>query len=281
MIGLDNDRMPLRSRLLNIPHLRQRYLQYVREIAEHGLDLKNLGPVIAGYRELLKDEIAIDTRKLMTADAFLEATAPATSGKEPTGLHGFATQRRAFLLANKDITALPADLPTIAPRSSRIPVAAKSENKVKAPKKAPNGEGSLVINEVMAANSKSVKDPQGEYDDWIEIHNRGTESRDLSGMFLSDDSANIRKWRFPKGTRIAAGGYLVVWADEDRAVDSDLHANFKLSKGGETIYLSDQDDQVIDHLRFKKQKNDVAFGRHSGSAKTLAPTPAKKNRPQE
>jgi hypothetical protein len=29
----------------------------------------------------------------------------------------------------------------------------------------------LVINEFMASNSSSARDPQGEYDDWIEIHN--------------------------------------------------------------------------------------------------------------
>ncbi len=62
--------------------LRQRYLQYVREIAERGLDWKNLGPVIAAYREQLKDELAIDTRKLSTLDAFLRATAPAPESEE-------------------------------------------------------------------------------------------------------------------------------------------------------------------------------------------------------
>ena len=29
----------------------------------------------------------------------------------------------------------------------------------------------LVINELMASNSSNIQDPQGQYDDWIEIHN--------------------------------------------------------------------------------------------------------------
>ena len=33
---------------------------------------------------------------------------------------------------------------------------------------------SLVINEVMASNSKTKADPQGQFDDWIEIYNNGT-----------------------------------------------------------------------------------------------------------
>jgi hypothetical protein len=36
-------------------------------------------------------------------------------------------------------------------------------------------EITLVINEFMASNNSSVQDPQGRYDDWIEIYNYGTE----------------------------------------------------------------------------------------------------------
>ena len=35
-------------------------------------------------------------------------------------------------------------------------------------------EPSLVINEFMASNSGYVQDPQGQYNDWIEIHNFGS-----------------------------------------------------------------------------------------------------------
>jgi hypothetical protein len=30
----------------------------------------------------------------------------------------------------------------------------------------------LVINEFMAANTSNARDPQGQYDDWIEIYNQ-------------------------------------------------------------------------------------------------------------
>ena len=37
----------------------------------------------------------------------------------------------------------------------------------------------LVINEFMASNSSSIKDPQGHYDDWVEILNYGTKAFDV------------------------------------------------------------------------------------------------------
>jgi hypothetical protein len=36
------------------------------------------------------------------------------------------------------------------------------------------GQGTIRINEVMASNDTRVADPQGEYDDWIELYNSGT-----------------------------------------------------------------------------------------------------------
>ena len=45
----------------------------------------------------------------------------------------------------------------------------------------------LAINEFMASNRSSMQDPQGQYDDWIEIHNYGPDAIDLGGMYLTDD----------------------------------------------------------------------------------------------
>ena len=133
----------------------------------------------------------------------------------------------------------------------------------------------------MAANFTSVRDPQGEFDDWIEIHNRGNERRDLSGMYLSDSSTDIRKWQFPAGTTIGPGGFVIIWADEDDPTNGELHANFKLSKDGETIYLTDRNNAVIDHLKFRKQHRNVAYGRYPDgdpNPQPLVPSPNRKNR---
>ena len=108
LIGLDDAKKPLRSRLLAVPGLRARYLAHVRTIAENDLDWKKLGPLVAQYRALLEKEIEADPRKLNSFAAFQKATAenpsesaePAATGRRrgPMSLREFADQRRAFLL---------------------------------------------------------------------------------------------------------------------------------------------------------------------------------------
>ena len=45
----------------------------------------------------------------------------------------------------------------------------------------------LVINEFMASNSNCIQDPQGQYDDWVELYNYGTDAIDVGGIYLTDN----------------------------------------------------------------------------------------------
>jgi hypothetical protein len=123
-------------------------------------------------------------------------------------------------------------------------------------------ERSLFINEFIASNSNSARDPQGQYDDWIELHNYGTDDIDVGGMYLTDDLTVPTKWRIPAQIDIHAGGYLLIWADND-TTDTGLHANFKLNAGGEEIGLFDSDGStLIDSVTFGEQISNVSFGRY-------------------
>ena len=93
MIGLDDTSKPLRSKLLAVPALRQRYLKYVREIAEKWLDWNTLGPRVARYQSLIAEDVKVDTRKLYSAEAF---TADVEGGER--SLKSFVEKRRAYLL---------------------------------------------------------------------------------------------------------------------------------------------------------------------------------------
>lgn len=141
----------------------------------------------------------------------------------------------------------------------------------------------IVINELMASNTKSLADPQGQYEDWLELHNLSDETVDLTGMYLTDKIDNLKKWGFPENTTIPAHGYLLVWLDEDGKAEVGLHANFKLSRNGETVMLIDTDtrgNQVLDTVAFEKQEKDVALGRWpngSGKLKQVQTTPGKEN----
>ena len=67
--------------------------------------------------------------------------------------------------------------------------------------------------------------------------------------------------------------YLIIWADEDEG-DEGLHANFKLSKGGETISLI-KDNTIVDQIEFGPQVSEVSSGRltgHTGKLENLSPT---------
>jgi hypothetical protein len=106
LIGLDDDRKPLRSKLLAVPSLKVRYLDHVRTIADKWLDWKTLGPIVAGYRDLIEKEVEADTRKLTSFDAFTKVTtdeAPRASevparGRPAMSLREFAQKRRDYLL---------------------------------------------------------------------------------------------------------------------------------------------------------------------------------------
>ena len=78
---------------------------------------------------------------------------------------------------------------------------------------------SLVLNELMASNGGCCPDPQGEFDDWIEIYNPGRRTVDVGGFYLTDNLDEPTKWQFPVGmphlTRISSRQYLIVWADGD------------------------------------------------------------------
>ncbi|MGD8396498.1 MAG: CotH kinase family protein, partial [Candidatus Eiseniibacteriota bacterium] len=45
----------------------------------------------------------------------------------------------------------------------------------------------LCINEVMASNNTAVTDEWGDYDDWVELYNRGSQPVSLAGLHLTDD----------------------------------------------------------------------------------------------
>ena len=96
------------------------------------------------------------------------------------------------------------------------------------------GAGSLhaqavVITEFLAENRDGILDEDGESPDWIEIQNQGAAAVDLEAWYLTDDAAELRRWRFPR-VEILPGGYLLVFASgKDRAeAGSELHTSFRL-----------------------------------------------------
>ncbi len=148
----------------------------------------------------------------------------------------------------------------------------------------------LLINEFMADNDGFIQDPQNDYNDWIEIYNYGPIAIDIGGMYMTDILANPTLWEIPTGspteTTIEAGGYLLIWADNDTG-DGPSHVGFRLSKsGGEDIGLYDPDENPVDTIAgFGAQNTDESYGRWPNGSEswlaftsgTIPPSPGKLN----
>ncbi len=142
-----------------------------------------------------------------------------------------------------------------------------------------NPNATVVINEIMASNATTAQDPQGHYDDWIELFNLTSQPVDLSGYYLTDKANNPTKFRIPDGVSIPANGYLIFWADEDTN-DGPTHCNFKLSAEGELVYLFDPSVNLVDSVTFGPQQTDMGYARvpnGTGAFRIQAPTFAVSN----
>lgn len=136
--------------------------------------------------------------------------------------------------------------------------------------------GDIAINEVMASNTRTATDNNGQYDDWIELFNKTNTAVNVGGWLISDDATNLNKWKIPANTTIPANGYLIIWADEDSSQNTaaHLHANFKLSGSGEAVYLSNSTGTLIDEVVFGAQRTDFGFARRpNGTGNFVIQTP--------
>ena len=63
---------------------------------------------------------------------------------------------------------------------------------------APSLRGQVVINEILASNRFTNVDEDGDSSDWIELHNPGLTTVDITGYSLSDNRGDLRQWLFPE-----------------------------------------------------------------------------------
>ena len=142
--------------------------------------------------------------------------------------------------------------------------------------------GNLYINEIVASNSYSYKDSDGEFSDYIELYNDNSYDINLENYRLTDSIVDSNKWSFPHIT-IKAHEYLLVFASgKNKCKESDkCHANFKLSSMGETISLIDDTGNIISRVTYKELKNDYALSYFKGKYIITKPTPGKENNSEE
>lgn len=124
------------------------------------------------------------------------------------------------------------------------------------------------ISEFMAANNHTLIDGNGEYADWIEIHNPNSTAFDVSGWYLTDNPTKPTKWQFPTGTVLNAYEYKIIFCDDGFTTfpPGELHTTFKLDKEGEYLALVKSNGTTIvseygpDGSNFPPQSADVSYG---------------------
>jgi hypothetical protein len=117
------------------------------------------------------------------------------------------------------------------------------------------------LNEVMARNDSAVSH-FGTFPDMIELFNEGGSTVTLTGMRLTDDPANPGKYTFPATTTLAAGAYLILYADS--AVNPGQHTDFTLGANGDGLFLFNtvaSGGALLDSVSFGQQAPNLSIGR--------------------
>jgi len=138
--------------------------------------------------------------------------------------------------------------------------------------------GAIVINEVLAHSHDAEPD-------WIELHNTTASTIDIGGWYLSDNDANLMKYKIADEITIAGYGHIVFYEDTDfnNPADPGCNMPFALSENGDSVCLSSASGDVLTGYRdieiFGASEAGVSFGRYQKSTGTCNFVPMDHNTP--
>lgn len=111
-------------------------------------------------------------------------------------------------------------------------------------------QSSMRINEVLVTNTEDMQDDFGQQSAWIELSNTSYGTVDLAGCYLTDNPADLKKYRIPKGdlaTKVKPRQFVVFWAD-GKPERGTFHTNLQLVPGGEVILVGGDGKTVLDKI---------------------------------
>ena len=124
----------------------------------------------------------------------------------------------------------------------------------------------LFINEFMASNDAALAGPMGDYPDWIEIYNAGTEAVMLGGYYMYDTLDATVAYQipdtYPDSVTVQPGEYILFYANKETDW-SVLNLGFKLSGSGEQVGLWNPDQEMLDSITYNEQFGDTSYGRYT------------------
>lgn len=121
------------------------------------------------------------------------------------------------------------------------------------------------LNELAPSNAGGKTDSAGERDPWVELYNSGSAPLSLSGLYLTDDYANLAKWAFPAGATLAAGQRALVWLDGQptQSTASEWHTSFRINPTSGTLALVGTQGgglAVFDYLTYDQVPAGQSYG---------------------
>lgn len=309
------------ANLVNIPNNRRIFLNHVYDIVSTTFNKNYMARWIKHYGEISRTDLSAADTYITGRSAYALTQLPLNTPFAITNNAGadFATSTNQLILAgtapisvrsielNGTVypitwianTAWRLSIPLnaganslsvqgISANGQRIPTALDT---ITITNNGPSALRPVVINEWMADNASpgGLPDPaDGLFQDWFELFNPNPVSVDLSNYTLTDDLTRPTKWKVPAGKRIAAGGYLLVWADNQTQQNTPdetgaLHAAFQLNNGGEAIGLYAPNGVLQHAVRFGTQSQNISQGLFPDGATNhivwmLAPSPGTLNR---
>lgn len=123
----------------------------------------------------------------------------------------------------------------------------------------------VMINEVCSSNFSALADGDGEYPDYAELYNPLPYEVCLDGLYLSDSEKHLKKSPL-NGVVIPAGGRTLIWLDDSGA--DGTHAGFNLSKGGDSLFLSDENGDLLDSLTVPDLSYNMSYARCADGQET-------------
>jgi hypothetical protein len=146
-------------------------------------------------------------------------------------------------------------------------------------------DAQIVINEYCCSNLNKFADNYGEYEDFIELYNTGTNVITLTGYYLSDNPANPTKWIIPDGVTINGHGFKKIWCSGRNEYSAgNLHTSYHMTQTKippESVVLSDPSGTIIDQHTIEITENGHSRGRTTDGSSSWSvfttPTPGATN----
>lgn len=119
------------------------------------------------------------------------------------------------------------------------------------------------ISELVTVNATTATDAHGEADDWVELHNTGSEPLMLRGCYLKLQPGSEKTFEI-SAVKLPANGYALVFCDPGTLKGPAGHCDAKLTASPGWLGLYNANHALIDSLSYPAMQVNQSVGREQG-----------------